>query len=63
MKKRKLCWTLFTVGLLVLIMPGFINHFTVLSDILFDYMAAMGLALIVSTPFAMVGDVVSKKQK
>lgn len=63
MKKHKYYWGLFSVGLLILALSGFISYFAVLPDILFDYTAAMGLALIVTTPFAMMGDVVSKKQK
>ena len=63
MKKRKLTWLLFPIGILIILTQNLIGRFTLLPVNIFDYLEAMGLALIVSTPFAMLGEPVSKKQQ
>ena len=63
MKKRKLTWLLFPIGIMIILIPNLIGHFTLLPVNIFDYLEAMGLALIVSTPFAMLGEPVTKKQQ
>ena len=63
MKKRKLTWLLFPVGSLIILIPNLIGRFTLLPVNIFDYLEAIGLALIVSTPFAMLRESVSKKQQ
>jgi hypothetical protein len=54
---------LLPIGILIILIPNLIGRFALLPVNIFDYLEAMRLALIGSTPFAMLRELLSKKQQ